>query len=60
MCVGRFGQVDHGYWGEVSHHRGSGDAWKPEKCAKKVRKGKCHKKKVRRNCTTTCAAGAAA
>ena len=36
------------------------DIWPAKKCAKKLRKGKCHKKKVRRNCATTCAAGAAA
>ena len=29
-------------------------AWASKKCAKKVRKGKCHKRKVRANCKATC------
>jgi hypothetical protein len=29
-------------------------AWASKKCAKKARKGKCHKRKVRANCKATC------
>jgi hypothetical protein len=31
--------------------------WANRKCAKKVRKGKCHKKKVRKNCNRSCGLG---
>ena len=29
--------------------------WADRKCAKKVRKLKCHKRKVKKNCTLSCA-----
>ena len=28
--------------------------WATKKCAKKLRKGKCHKKRVRKSCKATC------
>ena len=31
--------------------------WANRKCAKKVRKGKCNKKKVRKNCNRSCGLG---
>ena len=30
------------------------DSWKDKKCRRKHTKGKCHKKKVARNCMKTC------
>ena len=42
------------YTGGGGTHTDTPGIWATKKCAKKVRKSKCHKKKVQRNCALSC------